>query len=388
MLEESEIRVRARRVLDDHWDEERGHTYPNASIYPHQWLWDSSFVAICWHHAGEHVRARRELSGVMSAQFPDGFVPHIRYAEPNHDRGPLDHCSSYTQPPIYAHAARVLAESGPLPEGLTDKIGDSLDWLWRRRRTDDGLLYLVHPWEAGTDDSPRWDDWIAPYIGVDDPSTLRWDRPNWTVFDWHLVDTTVFDEQGVGVHSTVFESAAAGYNALYAHACAELAALTGKTRWQQRSTELATLMDELLWNEEEGLWSDRPVLGGGPAAHIPTLDGVLGALATEDPAKAERALDQLLDPTRFAAPYGPTFVARDHPAYEAGAYWRGPAWMQMSYLAALAARRWGRDDIVTAIRASSRAAVEHSRFSEHWNAETGQGDGPTPLTWSALVIAI
>jgi glycogen debranching enzyme len=156
--------------------------------------------------------------------------------------------------------------------------------------------------------------------------------------------------------------------------------------WQERADGLAATMDDLLWDDDQGLWSDAPVIGGGGTASIPTLDGVLGALVTPDAAKATRALDQLIDPDRFAAPYGLTYVARDHPAYDSAGYWRGTAWMQMNYLAALAAQRWGRHDIVNAIAVMSRAAVEHSRFAEHWNPETGQGHGAIPLTWSALVI--
>src|SRR5262249_40903483 len=123
--DDAEILRRARAVLDAHWDEARGHTYPHVSKYPHQWLWDLSFAAICWPQGGEPQRAGRELAGVLSAQFADGFVPHMRYASRNHERGPLDHCSSYTQPPIYAHAARILAQAGPLGCGLTDRIAAS-----------------------------------------------------------------------------------------------------------------------------------------------------------------------------------------------------------------------------------------------------------------------
>jgi glycogen debranching enzyme len=142
----------------------------------------------------------------------------------------------------------------------------------------------------------------------------------------------------------------------------------------------------VLWDEEAGLWSDLPIVGGGPCAGIPTLDGVLGALVTRDAGRAARALDQLLDERRFAAPYGLAYVARTHPAYERDTYWRGTAWMQLNYLAALAARRWDRTDVVSAIAGMSKAAVEHSRFAEHWNPETGDGHGAIPLTWSALVV--
>jgi glycogen debranching enzyme len=115
---------------------------------------------------------------------------------------------------------------------------------------------------------------------------------------------------------------------------------------------------------------------------------VLPALVTAEEARATRALDQLLDPARFAAPFGLAFVARDHPKYQPDAYWRGTAWMQMNYLAVLAARRWGRDDVVDQVVASSRRAAAASGFAEHWNPETGQGHGAVPLTWSALVVAM
>ncbi|MDL4774276.1 MULTISPECIES: MGH1-like glycoside hydrolase domain-containing protein [Thermomonosporaceae] len=391
----AEIVRRARAVLEAHWDERRGHTYPNTAVFPHQWMWDSCFAAICWHHFGEHARARRELAGVLSAQFADGFVPHMRYAEPNRDRGPLDHCSSYTQPPVYAHAARVLATAGMLPDGLTARIGASLEWLWRHRRTPDGLIYLVHPWESGTDDSPRWDAWVAAFLGrTGGPGgTLRWNRPDWTVFDWHLVDATGFAPNGAATRSTAFECASAGYNVLYAHAAAELGALTGDRAWTERAARHAATIDERLWDDEQGLWADEPITGGeisggAGTGRVPTLDGVLGALTTRDPVKAERALDQLLDPERFAAPCGLAYVARDHPAYDPDGYWRGTAWMQMNYLAVLAADRWGRADVRAAVTAMSRAAVGPSGFAEHWNPETGRGHGAVPLTWSALVVAL
>jgi GH15 family glucan-1,4-alpha-glucosidase len=62
--------------------------------------------------------------------------------------------------------------------------------------------------------------------------------------------------------------------------------------------------------------------------------------------------------------------------------------MQMNYLAMLAARRWRRGDIVDQIIEMSRSAVVAAGFAEHWNPETGEGYGATPLTWSALVVAL
>jgi glycogen debranching enzyme len=147
-------------------------------------------------------------------------------------------------------------------------------------------------------------------------------------------------------------------------------------------------MDRQMWNGETGLWSDVAVVGGGESVHVPTLDGVLGALVTDDPAKAGRALDQLADPQRFAAPYGLNFVAREARSYHPDQYWRGSAWMQMNYLARLAALRWERTDLVAAIHSMSVRGALQGRFAEHWNPQTGKGHGAIPLTWSALVAAM
>jgi hypothetical protein len=384
----ADVRVGARRVLHDHWDSERGHTFPNRKTYPHQWLWDSCFASIAWAAVGEPERGVRELGNALSAQFADGFLPHMRYAFPNTERGPRTDVSSFTQPPIHAHAARVLAAHGPLPDGMVERIGRALEWLWQYRRTPDGLLFLVHPWESGADDSPRWDSWVADYLGARDFRRLRWRRPKWSRFDRHLVAATVFDIEGAAVDSAEFVAAPAAFNALAGHAALEYAALSGDQSWAARAAELAEVMDRQMWSEAEGLWSDVAIGGGGESVHIPTLDGVLPALLTANSDRAERALNQLQTEGRFAARYGPTFVARTHPAYRPNEYWRGTAWMQMSYLARLAALRWDRTDLADQIADCSRRAALRSKFAEHWNPESGRGRGAIPLTWGALAAAM
>jgi hypothetical protein len=375
-------------VLHAHWDSDRGHTYPNLRTYPHQWLWDSCFASIAWAAIGEPGNGLRELDNALSAQFASGFVPHMRYASPNTERGPRTDCSSFTQPPIHAHAARVLAAHGPLPDGMVARIGLALEWLWQHRRTPDGLLFLVHPWESGADDSPRWDSWVAEFLGKRDYRRLRWSRPRWSRFDRHLVAAAVFDVEGAAVDSAEFVAAPAAFNALAGHAALEYAALSGDSSWAKRAAELAEVMDRQMWLESEGLWSDVAVGGGGESVHVPTLDGVLPALITADGDRALRALGQLQSTQRFAAAYGPTFVARSHSSYRANGYWRGSAWMQMGYLARLAALRWERTDLADQIADCSKRGALRSGFAEHWNPQTGRGRGAIPLTWAALAAAM
>jgi hypothetical protein len=378
----------AERLLADHWDEARGHTYPHRKTYPHQWLWDSCFAAVAWDAIGRADNGLRELTNALSGQLPGGFVPHMRYAGPSTGRGPRSDVSSFTQPPIFAHTARVLSAHVEVPADVLARVERGLAWLWEHRRTGDGLIFLVHPWESGADDSPRWDSWAASFLHANDWTRLRWRRWRWSALDRHLVEQSEFDDEGAAIWSKSFVCAPAAFNALTAHAASEYATLAGDSMWAARAAELASLMDSQMWNAETGLWSDVAVVGGGDSVHVPTLDGVLGALVTTDAAKASRALDQLTDPRRFAAPYGLNFVAREARSYHPDQYWRGSAWMQMNYLARLAAQRWEREDLVAAIRTMSVRGALKGRYAEHWNPQNGKGRGAIPLTWAALVAAM
>lgn len=372
----AELAAAARSVLDSSWRPDEGFCPPNATVYPHQWLWDSCFHAIAWNALGDH-RALTELTSCFAAQLPNGFVPHMRYLSPNRERGPMADRSSYTQPPIYAHAAAVIARSGrAVPVELVERIAAGLEWLWRERRDEGtGLLYIVHPWESGADDSPRWDSWV----GLD-----RYDRERYREHDIRLMHATEFDDDGVARWSSEFVAAPAAFNAFAAHAAVELAEICGDGSWAARGAELATAMDAVLWDDAEGLWRDHALVGGGDSVAIPTLDGVFGSLVAADDARAARALAQLVDPDRFGAAYGLSYLAPDHQAFDPDAYWRGPAWPQLNYLAYLAAQRRGDDRIAAAVARMSVAGATSSHLAEFWNPLTGGGRGAIPQGWGAL----
>lgn len=371
----TELRARCLEVLERCWRADAGFCTPNPTVYPHQWLWDSCFHAIAWAALGD-VRAVSELETCLRGQLPNGFVPHMRYLGETVSRGPLPDRSSYAQPPIYAHAARVLRDRGFDVSGdVIASVAASLDWFWRERRTDQGLVYLVHPWESGCDDSPRWDSWI----GLD-----AYDREAYRAVDRRLVDETVYDDVGAATWSRAFVAVPAAFNALVAHALGEVAYLTGDDRWLERRAELVALIDAALWDDETGLWHDVAVVGGGRSVDLPTLDGTMPLLVTDDAARAERAFSQLRDQGRFAAPFGLRYVPPDLPSYDPHAYWRGPAWPQLNYLVWLAARRWDRTDVADEIATASRAAAARSQFAEFWDPETGAGLGARPQGWAAL----
>jgi hypothetical protein len=110
----------ARDVLGENWL--GASTLPSRTLYPHQWSWDSAFIAIgrSWY---DEAKAQQELRSLFHAQWADGRVPHIVFnpsvGEAAYFPGPAFWQSSarsaaaprdvetsgIIQPPIHARAA-------------------------------------------------------------------------------------------------------------------------------------------------------------------------------------------------------------------------------------------------------------------------------------------
>ena len=68
----------AESVLDANWDGRS--TRPAPRLYPHQWSWDSAFIAI-GNAYRRPDRAVTELTSLFAAQWANGMVPHIVFSE-------------------------------------------------------------------------------------------------------------------------------------------------------------------------------------------------------------------------------------------------------------------------------------------------------------------
>jgi predicted NBD/HSP70 family sugar kinase len=378
------VRERALEVLRAHWRPEVGYCVPNPDTYPHQWLWDSAFHSVAWARLGDD-RGVVELHALLSGQLACGLVPHMRYGaiRPAGWLGPLPSSSSLTQPPMYGHAIAELLRAG-FEVSAEDQAAATrgLRWLLDERRDTSGLIFIVHPWEAGNDHAPRWDGWGAPGTNpetYDQHARARWNQD--------LMRDVVIAADGAAISSSRFVVCPAGFNAYVAFNARELGRAIGDVDLQRDADELAELIDELLWDTETGLWVDRPVVGGDGRTHtIPISDGVIPALVSADPERARRALNRLHDPDFFGGtPFGPTNVAQNQPSYDPSAYWRGPAWPNISYLLWLAARRWHDRRLADEIAQQTIAGAEVSGWAEYWNPHTGAGLGAAPQSWTSLV---
>jgi hypothetical protein len=303
------------------------------------------------------------------------------------DRGPLRGMSAFTQPPVYILALEEIVQRGFEPDPwLYQAASEALAWLWSNRLRE-GLLAIVHPWESGADLSPRWDGWyelleIDPDDNVYNVVIQLYDR---------LVKSTSYDSVGAAVSNPRFVVAPSAFNGIAADGAHRLSHLTGEAAWGERYAAISSQLDEQLWDEKEQLWIDRadlPREARPTTGSLPTLDGVLGALATTSRERAVAALSQCVGTGRFAAPYGPRYVPADFDRYDPNLYWRGPAWPQLNYLLIAAAQRHGLDEVSAELIETTIRGVWSSQFSEYWNPETGEARGATPQSWAAVVAAL
>ncbi|KPI23030.1 hypothetical protein OV320_1078 [Actinobacteria bacterium OV320] len=180
------LRRRAASVLAGNWTGTS--TVPSPGLYPHQWSWDSAFIAIGLRHVSPR-RAQTELETLLAAQWGDGRIPHIVF----NPSVPLDayfpspdfwrsstagraagaprtvQTSGIVQPPVHALAAWLVHCADPglsRARGFLSRVYPRLAaWhrylLHRRDLGGGGLVSVVHPWEQGMDNAPSWDAPLA-----------------------------------------------------------------------------------------------------------------------------------------------------------------------------------------------------------------------------------
>src|SRR3954465_8015343 len=103
-------------------------TKPAPSLYPHQWSWDSAFIALGLAHV-DNSRATDELDSLFRGQWSTGKVPHIVFdphAPPksyfpdaerwnssalSEDAPAEPHTSGLCQPPVHAIAVLRIWEA-------------------------------------------------------------------------------------------------------------------------------------------------------------------------------------------------------------------------------------------------------------------------------------
>lgn len=353
------------------------YTQPSPGHYPFQWYWDSCFAAIVWRRF-DATRSRAELESLLAAQSEDGFIGHTIFWDRHlNERQRLTYnlltpdapMTATIQPPALAWAWRI-AVGDP---AVVPAIAQHYDWLSKERDLNGGgLIWIVQPDESGLDASPQFDAiWHGHADGL--PGFVRLVRRNRR----QGYDLRRINQDGGPVCCEVMT------NVIYGLSLLALG----------RSSLTSVIVDRL-YDERAGLF--RPIAHPAPA-HEPTVTwAALSPLALPDlPEAIGRRLveDHLLDPERFWLPLPPPSVPANDPSFSRREstlgirrYWRGPTWINASWLVWLGLIRLGYREQADMLREGLSGAVAVEGLREFYDPYTGQGMGTTDFAWSSLIV--
>ncbi len=234
------------------------YTLPSRTTYPHQWNWDSALAALGWAEL-DPARAWTELEALAGARDRQGMVPHIAFRRSSPLRltgrylpGPRwwgrrvgadgRRISGITQPPLAATCLRLLFDDHPDERRARALLPVFHGWhrflLTERDPRGLGEPVLIHPWESGRDNAVEWDGplWrvMPEVIAVRRRDTDHVDaaeRPSLEHYRRFLTlvrrgTAARWDQRELASHGR-FRVLDAGFSAILARACMDLAELAG-----------------------------------------------------------------------------------------------------------------------------------------------------------------
>jgi hypothetical protein len=281
-------------------------------------------------------------------------------------------------------------------------------WLHTARDADgSGLACIIHPWESGTDDSPRWLDVLAAIEPKALPEFQRGDtryvpaieRPHKADYERFIYLIDVFRKLRYDPNELLEKSPFLVqdilFNAILHRADEDLRALA--VELGQPTGEIDNWLSLMrmnfnprFWEPETGLYFDynmrsRKVISVNTAS---TFLPFFAGLPSQE--QAERLVkEHLLNPDEYA-PGGEvhhwvTTTSKTEPAWEARRYWRGPVWIILNWLLIDGMRRYEFAELAERIRQDSLALLEASGFREYYDPRDGSGCGSTDFSWSAAL---
>jgi glycogen debranching enzyme len=371
-------------------------TCPATPRYRHQWYWDSCFHAIAWRHF-DAARARAELRTLVRAGRLDGFIPHTVFWDrpaywrraPFYGTHTVFGCTATAtiQTPLLALAWELVAQSSGDDPGFATEALPQLrlhyDWLARERDIDrDGLLTTITPDESGLDDSPKYDGVFG---------WMRHDRPGhfWLIERYRRLS---YDAAQIAQrYEEHLEDVAV--NVFYALGLQALARLDDEHGevYATRARQTVAALLARCYDERTGLFFDLAGAGERPL-RVSTWSALAPLALRELPEDIRRRLveEHLLHPRRYRAAYGIPSVAIEEPAFNpnfaAWRCWRGPSWMNTSWLLAPAMRELGYEQEARRIVDSLVRAVDRDGFREYYNPLTGRGLAARGFGFSTLLV--
>jgi hypothetical protein len=401
-------------------------TKPSPDLYPHQWMWDSCFIAIGLSRY-DPKRAQGELLALLRGQWTNGMVPQIIFNPkatgyfPGPDVWQSERSqlapkalatSGITQPPVLAMAAMAAFEwdsdrerAEAFGREVYPKIRAFHEFLYRERDPDgSGLVTVVHPWESGLDNSPPYLDagervhltYRPQYTRLDTLHVAAAHRPtakDYDLFVWLLEQMRTADYDWARyLPAATMQVEDVLFNCILVRANDDLFRLgralgfADEDEFARYGTRMA--IQEKLWDESTGMFysydrvAKQLLIDPTVAGLMPLLVWTVGDGAH----RRERLLAALADGTRFAASgFACPTTAMNSLRFNPENYWLGPVWVNTNWLVIQALQAQGETAAAERLLANTIELVRRSGFREYFNPFTGEGYGTDQFSWSAAL---
>jgi hypothetical protein len=423
-----EIYLKAKAVLDNNWKDQ--FTIPCEGLYPFQWFWDSGFIAVGLAYF-DPKRALLEIRSLLNAQWANGFIPHIIFHNESDTYFPgqeyykshlhTQSCSKLpssgiTQPPVTGFILKELYRITPNKVNILEFISEIIDKVYANHRYfyenrdihDEGLVYIYHNWESGTDNSPLWDDIFEtmdpPHYEFERRDTQHIDasqRPTRREYDHYLHileiakahnydDTKIAELSPFLVQDPLFNAILIKSNwslmELYSILGGHDDKIESLKIWNDKA--IATFNSKL-YNAELGAYvhydlrNDRQLKFVSSSSFSPLFAGI----PNEDRARilVETMMTRFGSDSQYlCASFDPT-----HERYNPKKYWRGPVWININWMLYNGLMQYGYTDIAGRIKSDTIKLIETYGFHEYFDARKGMSDvgyGGNNFSWSAALI--
>jgi hypothetical protein len=412
-----ELEAAAREVLRG--NDLGEYTAPSPRLYPHQWNWDSALVAIGWAHL-DWSRAVREIESLLGAQWTNGMLPHIRYNPNATDYHPGPEwwpgvpvrragvlTSGISQPPVLATAVHTVGLLQPDERarldwwaGVYDPVRDALLYFPHHRTAGGSpLVAIIHPWESGLDNSPRWDFAVRmglrpsrPYRRIDTAIVEAAKRPTQADYDlyMHLVEWITADyDVGPRLSGAPFAVYDALFNAAWYRAALDLnriaRALGRPPAVAEADLEaFRAAYHATLWHPQSLLFRDVDLRTGTqiPVDSVAGLIAIYGGLVSADQAAAMMARYR----RRCRGCRMVPSVPPDQPAFDAQRYWRGPVWVHVNWLILRGLEAVALRDEAASLAHETVELVRRAGLHEYYDPYTDAGLGGPHFSWPAALV--
>lgn len=421
----------AAAVLQNNWKEQ--FTIPCAHLYPFQWNWDSGFIAIGWAHI-DIQRAKQEIESLLSGQWANGFLPHIifhndadsYYPGPNvHNvdlspNSPSVKTSGITQPPVLGFVLEEIYRIAEDKEDILKFIGSVFlrvfhnhEYFYTHRDPNrEGLVYICHNWEAGTDNTPVW-DLIWETIDVPDYDIVRKDithiaadhRPTNKEYQYyiHLIElfkSWKYDDAMIAktspflIQDPLFNSMLIASN----NALIRLGTLlkfgnqvSKLTAWNKMAK---ASMNEKLYDDTNKAYVYYDLRNEKKYNHISSSSFTALFAGVPSIDQASEIVTHFQN-GRFSGPKNDNFLcASFDPSsdlYNSQKYWRGPIWVNLNWIIYRGLINYGFKEVAQTIKNDTLFLIEKYGFYEYFepskkiNESLKVGYGGNNFSWSAAL---